>query len=197
MRCLLAAEVGRRLPYPTESVLMSELYNALAGDYDWLFSDDDMRHGVAINLPATARLLSTLSPGSAVLDAACGTGVDAGVLARRGYRVSAADASAAMVSKARMRFAREGLAVTVLRAEWARLPAMTTERFDAVLCIGNSLIHAPSRERMIDALQGLAGVLRTGGDLSLIRATGRSCIGNGERSSCMTARLFAKAGAAS
>ncbi|MCA1703692.1 MAG: class I SAM-dependent methyltransferase [Actinobacteria bacterium] len=144
---------------------MSELYNALANDYDWLFSDDDMRHGVAINLPATARLLSTLSPGSAVLDAACGTGVDAGVLARRGYRVSAADASSAMVSKARMRFAREWLAVTVLEAEWATLPAMMTERFDAVLCIGNSLVHARSRERMIDALQGLAGVLRPEGRL--------------------------------
>ncbi len=34
---------------------MAEPYDALANDYDWLFGDQDIRQGVAINLPATAR----------------------------------------------------------------------------------------------------------------------------------------------
>ncbi len=140
-------------------------YDAMANDYDWLFSDHDIREGVAINLPAAARLLSNLAPGSSVLDAACGTGVDAAALARRGYRVWASDASPAMLTKARSRFAGEGLAVTVVQAEWANLPSIMTEEFDIALCIGNSLVHAQGRERMISALQGLAAVLRPDGRL--------------------------------
>ena len=144
---------------------MPDPYDALANDYDWLFSDHDMREGVSINLPATAHLLSSVSLGSAVLDAACGTGVDAAVLARRGYRVRAADASSAMVAKARIRLERECLAVTVAQAEWAKLPRTMTERFDVVLCVGNALVHVRSRERMIEALHGLAAVLRPNGKL--------------------------------
>jgi SAM-dependent methyltransferase len=142
-----------------------EPYAGLADDYDWLFSDHDLRHGVALNLPAAARLLSVLPVGAVVLDAACGTGVDAAVLARRGYRVCASDGSPAMVSAARERFAREGVAVTAVEADWAALPSVVGERFDVALCIGNSLVHAGSRHRMIDALRGLAAVLRPDGRL--------------------------------
>ncbi len=117
----------------------------MANDYDWLFGDHDICEGVAINLLATARLLSALPPGAAVLDAECGTGIDAAVLARRGSRASCADASPAMVRHARTRFAREELAVTAVQAEWAKLPEQMTERFDVALCIGNSLVHAQSR----------------------------------------------------
>ena len=144
---------------------MSEPYDALADDYDWLFADHDIREGVAINLPATARLLSGLPLGAAVLDAACGTGIDAAVLARRGYQVSCADASPAMVRRARDRFSGEELAVTAVQAEWAELPEVMTERFDVALCIGNSLVHASTREQMIGALRGLASVLRPNGRL--------------------------------
>ncbi len=142
---------------------MSEPYDALASDYDWLFTDQDLRDGVAINLPATGRLLSGVPLGSAMLDAACGTGIDAAVLAHRGYPVSCTDASPGMVRQARIRFAREELAVTVVQGEWAKLPQTMSERFDVALCIGNSLVHAGSRAQMIDALRNLAGVLRPGG----------------------------------
>lgn len=70
---------------------------------------------------------------------ACGTGVDAAVLARRGFNTWAADGSAEMVAQARARFEREGLAVPVLCSEWAELATATGQRFDAVLCIGYSL----------------------------------------------------------
>ena len=59
-----------------------------------------------------------------VLDAACGTGIDAAVLARRGFHVRAADGSRAMVEVAAARFRREGLAIAVQRCSWADLPAV-------------------------------------------------------------------------
>jgi SAM-dependent methyltransferase len=142
---------------------MAGAYEMLAADYDWMFDDDALAHGRAINHPATARLLQRVGPASAVLDAACGTGVDAAVLARRGFTVWAADGSEAMVEGAAARFRREGLAVPVLHSRWADLPAATGERFDVVLCVGNSLVHAAGRDAMVQALIGLRRMARPGG----------------------------------
>src|SRR5229473_1394367 len=122
---------------------MADSYRDLAADYDWLFDDDGLAR--------------------AVLDAACGTGINAAALARRGFTVWAADGSEAMTEAAAARFRREGLAIPVLRSMWADLPAATSERFDVVLCIGNSLVHAAGRDAMVEALTGLRRMARPGG----------------------------------
>jgi SAM-dependent methyltransferase len=142
---------------------MAGAYESLAADYDWMFDDGALADGRAINLPATARLLQRVSQTSVVLDAACGTGVDAAVLARRGFTVWAADGSDAMAGGAAARFRRERLAIPLLRSRWADLPAATGERFDVVLCIGNSLVHAAGRDAMVQALAGLRQMARPGG----------------------------------
>ena len=142
---------------------MTGAYERLAADYDWMFDDEQLARGRAVNLPATARLLQQISPAAAVLEAACGTGVDAAVLARRGFRVCAADGSEAMVERAAARFRQQRLEIPVLRSGWADLPAATGERFDAVLCVGNSLVHAAGRAAMTEALAGLRRMARPGG----------------------------------
>jgi SAM-dependent methyltransferase len=68
-----------------------------------------------------------------------------------------------MVAMAAARFRREHLEIPVARCLWADLPAVVDERFDLVLCIGNSLVHADSREAMIGALTGLRQMARPGG----------------------------------
>lgn len=142
---------------------MASAYETLAADYDWMFGDDELANGRAINRPATARLLQRVSRASTVLEAACGTGVDAAVLARRGFTVWAADGSEAMVEGAAARFRREHLVVPLLRSRWADLPAATSERFDVVLCLGNSLVHAAGHDEMVQALTGLRRMARPGG----------------------------------
>ena len=142
---------------------MAGAYENLAADYDWMYDDDALANGRAINHPATARLLRRISPTSAVLDAACGTGVDAAALARRGFTGWAADGSEAMAGGAAARFRREQLAIPVLRSNWADLPAATDQRFDVVLCVGNSLVHAAGRDAMVQALTGLRRMARPGG----------------------------------
>ena len=142
---------------------MADAYENLAADYDWMFDDDALVNGRAINQPATARLLRKISRTSAVLDAACGTGVDAAVLARRGFAVWAADGSAAMVEGAAARFRQERLAIRLMHCKWADLHTATGERFDVVLCVGNSLVHAAGRDAMVQALTGLRRMARPGG----------------------------------
>src|SRR6266704_1467919 len=142
---------------------MADAYEMLAADYDWLFDGDALADGGAINQPAAARLLQRISRTSAVLDAACGTGIDAAVLARRGFTVWAADGSDAMAGGAAARFRRERLAIPLLHCRWPDLPAATGERFDVVLCTGNSLVHAAGRDAMVQALTGLRRMARPGG----------------------------------
>ena len=142
---------------------MTDSYEALAVDYDWIFDDHGLANGAAVNRPATARLLQRISRTSAVLDAACGTGINAAALARRGFTVWAADASQAMAAAAAARFRAERMAVPLLRCTWEELPAATGERFDVVLCIGNSLVHAAGRDAMVRTLIGLRRMARPGG----------------------------------
>ena len=156
-----ADQVFRR--YLADFDLMADAYEMLAADYDWLFGDDALADGGAISQPAVARLLQRISRSSAVLDAACGTGIDAAVLARRGFAVWAADESDAMAEGAAARFRRERLAIPLLRSRWPDLPAATGERFDVVLCTGNALVHAAGRDAMVEALTGLRRMARPGG----------------------------------
>ena len=138
-------------------------YRDLAVDYDWLHDDDALANGFAITRPAVADLLRRTGPGSAVLDAACGTGADAAALARRGFRVRATDGSEAMVGAAAARFRREGLAIPVRQCLWADLPGTIDERFDVVLCTGNALVHAAGQDAMVRALTGLQQMACPGG----------------------------------
>ena len=96
-------------------MVTADYYQDLAADYDWLFDDDALAGGLAINHPATARLLERTPHASTVLDAACGTGISAAALARRGYRVWAADGSEAMTGMAAARFRREHLEIPPVR----------------------------------------------------------------------------------
>jgi SAM-dependent methyltransferase len=142
---------------------VADSYLTFAADYDWLFDDDVMARGGAINYPAAARLLQRTSRGQAVLDASCGTGINAAVLARRGFDVWATDGSEAMIAEAAARFRREHLAIPVRRCLWADLPGTLAERFDVVICVGNSLVHAAGRDAMVEALAGLRQMARPGG----------------------------------
>ena len=105
---------------------MADSYLSLAADYDWLFDDDGLTSGDAISSPATARLLQRTGRGSAVLDASCGTGINAVVLARRGFDVWATDGSEAMIEEAAARFRREQLAIPLRRCLWADLPVRSS-----------------------------------------------------------------------
>ena len=142
---------------------MADPYRELAADYDWIFDDQTLAGGNVINAPAPAHLFGRIDPASTVLDAACGTGIAAAALARRGFTVHASDGSRAMTEAAAARFAREGLAIPVRCCLWADLPGAVSERFDVVMCTGNALVHAAGRDAMVEALTALRQLARPGG----------------------------------
>jgi ubiquinone/menaquinone biosynthesis C-methylase UbiE len=120
----------------------------------WADTYDDLHNPlIAIEQPEIDRILDAISPGRA-LDAACGTGRYTRCLQSRGHQVSAVDASAMMLEKARAAVPDADFRIGQLEA----LP-YDTASFDLVMC-GLALTHLP---RISPAIAEIARVLKPGG----------------------------------
>jgi SAM-dependent methyltransferase len=86
-------------------------FDALAEGYDAAFSDSAI--GTLLRQAVWRRLDLRFAAGDRVLELNCGTGEDALHLARRGVLVTATDASAGMLERARRKIERAGLAAAV------------------------------------------------------------------------------------
>lgn len=148
---------------------MNDLYTDLAADYEWLFDDDAVGTSPepGATSPGAGDLLDAamagLAPGAPVLDCACGVGIDALALARRGFTVTATDGSSSMIARAKERLAASASKVSVLQSRWQDLPANLADRFDLAICLGNSIVHAGSVPAMVESLKGIRGVLKPEG----------------------------------
>lgn len=138
-----------------------EFYNRLAAVYDVM---TDWPARLNYELPF---LLETLQRHEArtVLDAACGTGWHAIALAQRGYTVTACDASPAMLERARDNAAQARVEVTFCLTDLTHLAL--TNRFDAILCLGNSLPHLLWQTALNQALRRMRAQMNSGGVLVL------------------------------
>jgi glycine/sarcosine N-methyltransferase len=134
------------------------LYDALAADYDRFVNWPER---LAHELPFLDPLLQAHGV-RRVLDAACGTGRHAIALAQRGYQVSGADLSAAMVERARQNAAAARSDAEFVVAGFGQLAALEGA-FDALLCLGNSLPHLLTSSALTSALADFAAALRPGG----------------------------------
>jgi 2-polyprenyl-3-methyl-5-hydroxy-6-metoxy-1,4-benzoquinol methylase len=119
-------------------------YDALADVYDGPAPDALLTPRGSI--ASFAGVVDALEPGARVLDCAAGTGQLAVGPAPAGFRVTASDASGAMVQHIQ-RLAREhGADTSVVRCAWEELDRQGWQgAFDAVFCVGNSLTHAAGR----------------------------------------------------
>lgn len=138
-------------------------YDAAAAEYHWIYSDRVLS-GEPF-LEQHAHVLSSLPPGGSILDCACGIGIHAIALKRRGYDVAGADGSAGMVREAEKRARAAGLSVPFVVCRWEDLPRTRQRPFDLVFCCGNAIGHCRDADEMTRSLAGMAGVLKSGGRL--------------------------------
>lgn len=130
-------------------------YRALSEYYDLIFPA----------APGTVRFIhSRLAPGSRVLDLACGTGTLAVALAERGHTVLGIDLDAAMIARARQKAGNLPVCFRIGDMLGRIGPA---GGFGAVLCLGNSLAHLDSEERVAALLKTCRRLLVPGGLLLL------------------------------
>jgi len=135
------------------------MYDGFSTDYDRFV---DWPGRLATELPLIERQLQAIEA-RRVLDVACGTGMHAVELARRGFQVVATDLSAAMVAQARANAAQAQAEVQFEVAGFGRLRQRVGSGFDALLCLGNSLPHALSASELAATLDDFSACLRPDG----------------------------------
>jgi SAM-dependent methyltransferase len=141
------------------------MYDDFSEDYDRFVN---WAGRLAYEMPFIEASLAQYAPGGTVLDSACGTGMHAIALAQKGYAAAGADLSPKMVERARENAKQAGVAVRFEVAGFGEL-AITfgQSRFDALLCLGNSLPHLLSEVDLSRAMGDFAACLRPGGMLIL------------------------------
>ncbi len=139
-----------------------DFYDRLAIFFDVM---TDWQGRLAYEMPFLTRLLA--GAGTRVLDAACGTGWHSIALARAGYRVTGADISPAMIARAGENAQRERSSATFVTSDFAGLPQAAGTGYDALLCLGNSLVHVLTPPDLQRSLAAMAACLRPGGLLVL------------------------------
>jgi len=167
------------------------MYDDFSADYD-RFVDWDGR--LAAEMPFIERCLEAAGA-QRVLDAACGTGRHALALAERGYEVVGTDGSTGMVEQARANASavgREDMSFVVagfgeltraLSLARGKTPEtkQTNSRFDAVLCLGNSLPHVLTPDDLGVTLADFGNCLRTGGLLLIQNRNFDAVLANRDR----------------
>ncbi len=145
------------------------MYQSLAKNYD-RFNNWEAR--LAFEMPFIISQLQNLfrdpDQSISILDAACGTGMHAIHLAKAGFEVAGADLFDEMITKAKANAHQAGLSVDFRSAGFSTLATeFAGQRFDALLCLGNSLPHVLTADAVMQTLQEFKGCLKPGGLLLL------------------------------
>jgi glycine/sarcosine N-methyltransferase len=149
-----------------DTISIMSMYDTFSSDYDRFVSWPGR---LAAEMPFLEQHIRAVGgPAAKVLDAATGTGMHAIALAQLGFTAGGADLSAPMIERARANAAQAGVPVDLRVAgfgQLARVFADRAGRYDALLCLGNSLPHLLSLDDLRAALADFAACLRPGGRL--------------------------------
>jgi len=143
-------------------------YRGLAERYDLFFGRFGEHDPQVVQF---FRKLFDLHGVHAVLDCACGTGQDLHLLHSLGVEVFGSDISESMLAQAERNLAGSGVDVPLQKVDYRELPQHFHEPFDAVVCLGSSILHMPNEGEVLRALRSMRDVLRDGGILILTQGT--------------------------
>lgn len=115
------------------------------------------------------------------VDVACGTGLFALALARRGLSAVGADISPGMLDQARRAAEAADLDVKWVAAPMQGLAARLDGHRDAVICMGNSLPHLLDDADLDAAIDSFAALLAPGGTVALHLLNYARILGRKER----------------
>lgn len=100
-----------------------------------------------------------------VLDCACGTGHHVIMFQQMGYVATGSDLSPSMIQKAKSNSEKYGISALFRIVDFSNLTNVFNEKFDAVVCVGNSLPHLFSDENLTKAISEMYNVLNKSGIL--------------------------------
>ncbi|HHI93331.1 MAG TPA: class I SAM-dependent methyltransferase [Gammaproteobacteria bacterium] len=117
-----------------------------------------------------------------VLDVATGTGFHSVRLLQSGFDVVSVDGSPVMLAKAFENAKKRELILTTIQADWRWLTRDVHEKFDAIICLGNSFTHLFSENDRRKALAEFYAALKHDGILVIDQRNYGSIIDNGFKS---------------
>ncbi|MCM8711118.1 methyltransferase domain-containing protein [Clostridium sp. SYSU_GA19001] len=131
-----------------------KFYKELSKVYDIVFPKDDKTFKF---------LCKDLKGNSKVLDLACGTGNYSVALALRGHRVDAIDLGVEMIELAK---SKGGLYANFVVGDMTKFKEhFPMERYDLAFCIGNSVVHLKSKEKIEEFIKNIYEALNDEGIL--------------------------------
>lgn len=131
-----------------------KFYKELSKVYDVVFPKDEK---------TLKFLCKDLKGNSKVLDLACGTGTYSIALALRGHRVDAIDLGEEMIELAK---AKGGLYANFVVGDMTKFEEhFPNERYDFIFCIGNSIVHLRSKEKIEEFINSIYKSLKDEGAL--------------------------------
>ena len=102
-----------------------------------------------------------------VLDVATGTGFHSIQLLHAGFEVTSADGNAEMLAKAFENARQHGFVLRTIHADWRWLNRDVHDKYDAIICLGNSFTHLFEERDRRRALAEFYAALRHDGVLIL------------------------------
>ncbi len=136
----------------------AEFYDRFASKYDVMVSDK--RYDEV--LPFFNSIFKKHKVKS-ILDCSCGTGKHVTRFSQSGFEATGSDVSIEMLNKARRNAEILGIDVDFVHADFKRLTDVFDQKFDCVICWGNSLSHELQEKDILSALRSMYGVLRDEG----------------------------------
>lgn len=132
-----------------------EFYQAISKHYDAIFPLGE----------AQLKLLQEEFGGkNKILDLACGTGTYALALGAEGFQVYGLDLDASMVAEAKRKAEQGGGKAEFFVADMQDCAKLfSPESFGGIFCIGNSLVHLPSKEHLGTLVKNVFDLLEEGG----------------------------------
>jgi glycine/sarcosine N-methyltransferase len=145
-----------------DPISAKEFYDRLARVFDVM---TDWPKRLNHEMPFIEEILRR-RPVRKILDAACGTGWHSIALAKIGFTMTGCDVSPSMVEQARVNAERSGVEVAFEVADFSQMERIPG-KFDALLCLGNSLPHVLSQAALGQTMIQMAGKLNPRGALIL------------------------------
>lgn len=129
-----------------------KFYKELSKVYDIIFPKDD----TTLNF-----LCKDLKGNSKILDLACGTGTYSAALALKGHRVDGIDLGEEMIQLAK---GKGALFANFTVGDMTRIKEIyEDEKYDLIYCIGNSIVHLKSKEKIEKFIKDIYDMLNDHG----------------------------------
>jgi len=138
---------------------MTDQFSKIAKDYDKLYSWDKRakdEHDFFASIIKQHNIKK-------ILDCACGTGFHIVMLSNLGVEITGSDISKSLLERAKSNLKKEKIQAKLVQSSWQKLPQKINEKFDLLLCIGNSLTLLLDDAEIEKSLKSMYAMLNENG----------------------------------